>query len=85
VPEARGRLIYDFLDDPRGYTARFVTDPAATPIPVTGLRPDPFAVMLGGALGVRVTQAWRAFASYDAELRGDDLGHLVSAGVKGNW
>jgi hypothetical protein len=52
---------------------------------VTGLRPDPFAVMLGGALNVRVTRAWRAFASYDAELRGDDLAHLVSAGVKGNW
>jgi hypothetical protein len=85
VPEARGRLLYDFLDDPRGFTARFVTDPAATPIPVTGLRPDPFAVMLGGALNVRVAQAWRVFGSYDAELRGDDVAHLVSAGVKGNW
>ena len=85
TPEARGRLMYDFVDDPRGFTARFVIDPAGTPIPVTGLQPERFAVMLGAALTARVTPTWRAFASYDAELRGSDVSHLVSGGVKGNW
>ena len=85
TPEFRGRVLYDFLDDPRGYTARFIADPAGTPIPVTGLSPDRTAVMLGGALTARVTQAWRAFASYDAEIRGGDVSHLVSGGVKGSW
>ena len=52
---------------------------------MTGLRPDRTAVMLGGALTTRLTTTWRAFASYDAELRGGDATHLVSGGVKGNW
>jgi outer membrane autotransporter protein len=85
TPEARGRVLYDFLDDPRGYTARFLADPAATPLPVTGIQPDRFAVMLGAAVTTRFAPAWRTFASYDAEIRGGDLSHLVSAGVKGNW
>ena len=84
-PEARGRLLYDFLDDPRGYTARFIADPAGVPLAVVGLQPDRFAVMLGGAVTTRVSPGWRAFASYDAELRGGDVTHLVSGGVKGNW
>jgi hypothetical protein len=85
TPEVRGRLLYDFLDDPRAYTARFVTDPVAIPLAVTGIEPDRFAVMLGGTLNARFSTAWRAFASYDAEIRGGDLAHLVGAGLKGNW
>jgi hypothetical protein len=37
------------------------------------------------ALDVHVTQAWRTFASYDAELRAEDITHLVSGRLKGNW
>ena len=85
TPEARGRFLYDFLDDPRGYTARFIADPAGVPLAVVGLQPDRFAVMLGSAVTTRVSPGWRAFASYDAELRGGDVTHLVSGGVKGNW
>ncbi|MGD9847164.1 autotransporter outer membrane beta-barrel domain-containing protein [Pseudorhodoplanes sp.] len=85
TPELRGRVVYDFLDDPRGFTARFVADPANTPLPVTGIQPDRFAVMLGGAMTARLAAWLRAFASYDAELRGGDVSHLVSGGLRWNW
>lgn len=85
TPEVRGRVLYDFLDDRRGYTARFIADPAATPIPVTGLQPNRTAVMLGGALTARFAPGWRAFASYDAELRGNALTHIASAGLRASW
>jgi outer membrane autotransporter protein len=85
TPEVRGRLLYDFLDDPRGYTAAFVADPAATPIPVTGIQPDRFGVMLGGGITASLASNWRASFNYDAELRGDDIAHTGSARVKVRW
>jgi hypothetical protein len=52
---------------------------------VTGLQPARLAVMLGAALTARVTGGWRTFASHDAELRGSDVTHLISGGIKGSW
>lgn len=83
TPELRGRLLYDFLNDRRAYTARFIADPTATPIAVTGLQPDRFATMIGAAVTTRFSPTWRSFASYDAEIRGGDVAHLLSGGIKG--
>lgn len=85
TPEARGRVSYDVLDDRRRYTARFVTDPSATPFAVTGLQPQRTALTLGAGLNTRLPSIWRASLSYDAELRGGDTGHLLSGGLKANW
>lgn len=85
TPELRGRVLYDVLDDPRGFTARFIADPAATPIPVTGIQPDRFAGMVGGSLTARLSPGWRAYASYDAELRSNTLTHIGAAGLKVSW
>jgi outer membrane autotransporter protein len=85
TPEIRGRVLYDMLDDPRGYTARFVADPAATPLLVTGLQPGRTAYMLGGAVTARLASAWHASLSYDAEWRSGDTAHHLSGGVKASW
>jgi outer membrane autotransporter protein len=85
TPEIRGRVLYDFLDDPRGYTTRFVADPAATPLLVTGLQPGRTALMLGGAITARLASAWHASLSYDAEWRSGDVAHHLTGGVKASW
>jgi hypothetical protein len=85
TPEVRARLLYDFLDDPRAYSASFVADPTRTSFPVTGIRPNRTSERLGASLNARVAPLWLAFVSYDAELRGSDVGHFFSGGVKVNW
>jgi uncharacterized protein with beta-barrel porin domain len=85
TPEVRARVLYDFLNDSRAYTAHFLADPAATPFAVTGLQPDRTAGLFGASLSLRLAPQWRAFATYDAELRGGDVAHLVSGGVRGSW
>jgi fibronectin-binding autotransporter adhesin len=79
TPELSVRVVHDLLDDPRGYTARFVDDPAGTPMPVTGLQPERTAVMLGGRLGFDLGPNLRASLRYDAELRGGDTTHYGGA------
>jgi outer membrane autotransporter protein len=85
TPELRGRLLYDFLDDRRGFTARFVTDPAATPVPVTGVQPGRLAGMVGVGVSARIAPNWQAHAGYDAELRHNSVSHLVSGGLRLRW
>ena len=85
TPELRARLLYDFLDDPRGFNASFVADPTLTSFPVTGIRPNRTSEMLGASVKFRVAPLWLAFVSYDAEIRGSDVGHFFSGGVKVNW
>jgi outer membrane autotransporter protein len=85
TPEVRVRVLHDFLDDPRGYTARFTADPAATAFPVSGLQPGRTAALLGAGLTVQLTPGWRAFAAYDAEVRRNAVSHLGTAGVKVSW
>lgn len=85
TPELRARLLYDFLDDARGYTARFTADPTATAIPITGIQPGRTAALVGTGFSVQLAPTWRAFASYDAEIRRGAISHLGTAGVKVNW
>jgi uncharacterized protein with beta-barrel porin domain len=85
TPEARARVLYDFLNDTRGFNATFAFDPTATAFAVAGLQPDCTAALLGAGLTVQVAPLWRAFATYDAELRGGDTIHIVSGGVRANW
>jgi outer membrane autotransporter protein len=85
TPELRARVLHDFLDDVRGYTARFTADPTATALPVTGIQPGRTAALLGGGVTLQITPGWRAFAAYDAELRRNAISHLGSAGVKVSW
>ncbi len=47
--------------------------------------PERLGVVLGAGLGFRLSPAWRAMFNYDAEIRGSDVAHLLSAGLKGNW
>ncbi len=85
TPELRARLLYDFLNDPRAFNASFVADPTQTLFPVAGINPNRTSEMLGGSVNVRVAPQWLAFMSYDAEIRGSDVGHFVSGGVKASW
>ncbi len=85
TPEIRARILYDFLNDAGGYTASFLADPTATTFPVTGLQPDRTAALLGGGLTIGFAPQWRAFANYDAEIRGSDVAHLFSGGLKVQW
>jgi hypothetical protein len=85
TPELWARLLYDFLDDPRAYNASFVADPTMTLFPVAGIRPNRTSERLGASLNARLAPQWLAFVSYDAELRGSDVGHFFSGGVKMNW
>jgi hypothetical protein len=85
TPEVRARVLHDFLDDPRGYTARFIADPTATAFPVTGLQPGRTAALLGAGVSAQVTPGWHAFAAYDAEIRRNAISHLGTAGVKVSW
>ena len=75
----------DFLNDPRGFTAHFTADPTATAFPVTGINPDRTAVMLGAAISAQLAPMWRMTIAYDAELRGSDVSHVGTAGLKVNW
>jgi hypothetical protein len=52
---------------------------------VTGYQPGRTAALIGGALNVQMAPGWRAFASYDAELRRGAISHLGTAGVKVSW
>ena len=85
VPEIRGRVVVDLLNDPRAFTARFLTDPTATPFSVTGLQPQRVAGLLGASLTLRITPLITARASYDAEVRGADLAHYVKGGISVRW
>jgi outer membrane autotransporter protein len=85
TPELQARLLYDFLDDPRGYNASFVADPTMTFFPVAGIQPNRTSERLGGSVNVRLAPLWLAFTSYDAEIRGRDVGHFLSGGVKVSW
>jgi outer membrane autotransporter protein len=85
TPELRARLVYDFRDDPRAISATFVTDPTQTLFTTTGVSPDRTAGLIGAALNVRMGEHVSAFASYDAELRGGDTGHLFRGGLRIRW
>ncbi len=85
TPEIRGRVLYDVLNDARGFNATFAFDPTATAFTVAGLQPNRTAALLGAGLTVRVAPRWRAFANYDAELRGSDVTQIVNGGVRVNW
>ena len=85
TPGLHGRLLYDFLGDRRGYTARFLADPAATPIAVTGIRPGRLAGTLGVSLAARFSQQWQAFAAYEVELHENSASHFVSGGLRLRW
>lgn len=85
TPELRARLLYDFLHDPRSLDASFVADPTATFFPVAGISPNRTSEMLGASLRARLAPLWLAFLSYDAEIRGSDVGHFVSGGIKVSW
>jgi hypothetical protein len=85
TPELRARVLYDFLNDPRAFNAGFTADPTMTFFPVTGINPNRTSEMLGASVNVRLAPLWLAFVSYDAEIRGSDVGHFLSGGVKASW
>jgi hypothetical protein len=53
--------------------------------PVAGIRPNRTSERLGGSLNLRWARQWLTFASYDAEIRGSDVAHVVSGGIKVSW
>lgn len=85
TPELRARLLYDFLNDPDGFSASFTADPTMTQFPVTGIIPDRLSEMLGVSVNVHFTPTALAFVSYDAEIRGSDVANLFSGGVRVKW
>jgi len=85
TPEVRARVLYDFLNDPRAFSASFLADPTMTFFPVPGIQPNRTSERLGASLSARVTPLWLAFVSYDADIRGSDVGHFLSGGLKGKW
>jgi uncharacterized protein with beta-barrel porin domain len=80
-----GALLYDFLNDQRAFTASFAGDPTQTQFLVAGLQPDRLAGLFGVGASLQLTPQWRGFISYDAELRGGDVAHFVTAGLKVKW
>ncbi len=85
LPEARARVMYDLLNTPRAFTATFVDDPTLSQFPVTGIQPPRLAGLFGASLSLGFTPACRAFVAYDAQLRGGEVAHLVSGGVRLTW
>ena len=83
--EVHGRLFYDFLDDARALTASFAGDPTAAAFAVDGITPDRTSAVVGTALEYRFAPAWRAIASYDAELSSNTVAQHVSGGLRMNW
>ena len=83
TPEVRGRVLYDMLDDTRGFSASFIADPARVQFPVTGIQPNRLAERLGA--GVSFNPMWRASLNYDAEFRGGDVGHYGSGAIRASW
>ena len=85
TPELRGRVLYDMLDDVRGFSASFIADPARVLFPVSGIQPNRLSERLGAGVSIRFNPMWRASLNYDAELRGGDVGHFVSGTLRANW
>ena len=85
TPELRARVAYDLLNGARGFTATFSLDPTATAFTVNGLQPDRTAALLGAGLSAQFTPVWKAFANYDADLRGNEVAQVISGGVKASW
>jgi uncharacterized protein with beta-barrel porin domain len=85
TPEVRGRVLYDMLDDPRGFSASFIADPARVAFPVIGIQPDRLAERLGAGVNVRFNPVWRASLNYDAEFRGGDVAHFASGTIRATW
>jgi uncharacterized protein YhjY with autotransporter beta-barrel domain len=85
TPEVRGRVLYDMLDDPRGFSASFIADPARVAFPVIGIQPDRLAERLGAGVNVRFNPVWRASLNYDAEFRGGDIAHFASGTIRATW
>ena len=85
TPELRARVAYDLLDRARGFTASFTLDPAATSFTVNGLQPDRTAALLGAGISAQFTPMWKAFANYDADLRGNEVAQMISGGIKATW
>jgi uncharacterized protein with beta-barrel porin domain len=85
TPELRARAVYDFLNDPRGFNATFTADPTATSFAVSGLQPNRTSGIVGTGVTVQFAPRWRAFANYDAEVRGGSIAHIASGGIKVIW
>ena len=85
TPELRARVAYDFLDGARGFSATFTGDPTATTFTVNGLQPDRTAALLGAGITAQFTPVWKAFANYDADLRGNEVAQVISGGIKATW
>jgi uncharacterized protein with beta-barrel porin domain len=85
TPSLNGRLILDLLDDPRGYTGTFLSDPGQTPFLVTGLQPSRLAALVGGQLTAEIDPGFEAFAAYDVTIRGGALTHYAAAGARGRF
>ena len=85
TPELRARLLYDFLNNPSGFTAAFTADPTLTQFPVIGIVPDRLSERLGAGVNVGIAPTTLAFVTYDAEIRGKDVAQLVSGGVRVKW
>jgi fibronectin-binding autotransporter adhesin len=85
TPEVRARVLYDFLDDARALTATFAADPTQTSFLVSGLQPARLGGLFGAGASLQLAPQWRGFVSYDAEVRGGDVAHLVTAGLKVDW
>ena len=85
TPELRARVLGELLDERPALTTHFVADPAAVPIAVTGIQPDRVEETVGCGIALRISPMLMAQAHYDADIRGSDLAHLVSGGLRVAW
>lgn len=85
APELRGRVLYDTLNDKRGFAARFPADPYNYNFRTGGVQPARLSGLVGAGLTLGLAPNASASLNYDAEPRGGAVTHMLGGSLRISW